>query len=417
MLGRSTADAPLFSKPPSGKSQDQPTPTVLVVGAGYVGEQLVRSFSNHYRVFALDISEARRCALQAQYAENSSVRVIGSLRECAAAQAFDLALISVPTVLRADCQSVDSAHIEAAAASVLPYARAGATVVVESSVTVGMTRQLFGAFRARGVFVGFSPERVDPGRRWPAFEEIPKIVSGLDAASLEQVQRFYTPVFASVVPVSSLETAEFSKLFENCQRLMLVAYVNEMADVCAGKGIDIHEVCAASATKPFGYTAFSPSLGAGGHCIPVNPWYILANCDAPLLRAAARRNQSRPAEKALEIATAAKRVAGRRNAPQPRVLLLGLAFKPGQASLAYAPAVAVARQLEQHGVRVSYLDDAVDSAPWPRVDAAAFVSRTSDDEYAIDADFDVVVVAHRPSAPQLAVLQVLRSAEVIYFAR
>ena len=406
------------------KRETQHKPTVLVVGAGYVGEQLVRSFSQHYSVFALDISEARRSSLRAQFAEHSSVRVIGSLSDSVAAQAFDLALISVPTILRADCQSVDSAHIQAAAATVLPHARPGSTVVVESSVTVGMTRQLFAAFRARGVYVGFSPERVDPGRTSPAFEQISKVVSGIDAASLAQVQRFYEPVFASVVSVASLETAEFSKLFENCQRLMLVAYVNEMADVCASKGIDIHEVCAASATKPFGYTAFSPSLGAGGHCIPVNPWYILANCEAPLLREAARRNQARPAEKALEIAAAAKRIAEGRGVSQARVLMLGLAFKPGQASLAYAPAFTAAQHLTQHGLAVSYLDDAVASAPWPRLEAAHFARRRcashaepGGEEYDVDDLFDVVVVAHRPTAQQLEVLQALRSAEVIYFAR
>jgi UDP-N-acetyl-D-mannosaminuronate dehydrogenase len=130
-------------------------------------------------------------------------------------------------------------------------------------------------------------------------QTIPKVVSGLDdlaPGSLNTIMRLYSKVFDTVYTVSKPEVAEMMKLYENCQRMMCIAYANEMADACIPHGIDPYEVCRAAATKPFGYMPFTPSLGVGGHCIPVNPYYLLSNSEFPLLKAATEKMWQRPAE-------------------------------------------------------------------------------------------------------------------------
>jgi len=134
----------------------------------------------------------------------------------------------------------------------------------------------------------------------PPARSIPKVVSGLDdcvPGSLDRIARLYGKVFDQVVKVSRPEVAEMTKLYENCQRMMAIAYANEMADACIPHGIDPFEVASAAATKPFGYLPITPSLGVGGHCIPVNPFYLFSNCDFPLLRAATEKMLNRPAAK------------------------------------------------------------------------------------------------------------------------
>jgi UDP-N-acetyl-D-mannosaminuronate dehydrogenase len=136
------------------------------------------------------------------------------------------------------------------------HARPVSTVVIESSVAVGMTRSLVGPLMStKGLKGGMSPERVDPGRVSPAFEDIPKIVSGLDAASLASISQL-CKVFKNMVTVSSVEVAEMTKLYEDCQRMVYAAYANEMADACAAIGIDAFEVSSAAASKPFDYLPF-----------------------------------------------------------------------------------------------------------------------------------------------------------------
>ncbi|CAO1636513.1 unnamed protein product [Parajaminaea phylloscopi] len=412
--------------------RDSADPIVLVVGVGYVGEQLVSAFSSVYTTYALDVSAPRRELLRNQYEDNRNVTVIGDITEHPDAMNFDLALISVPTLLRPDCKGVDTSHIESAVSLVTRYAKPFSTVVVESSVTVGMTRSLLSPLRERQVFVGFSPERVDPGRKFPLFEDIPKVLSGIDDDSLDQVHQYYDRVFARTVPVKSLETAEFTKLFENCQRLMLISYVNEMADACSEHGVDIFDVCEAASSKPFGYSPFTPSLGAGGHCIPVNPWYLLSNCNLPLLQHAAESNRDRALNKAQEVANLAKKVSSLRasqcsaaapsRAKAGRVLVYGVGFKKGSDCLSYSPSVILAKELSSLGVDVEYADPAVSSLSCPRFDTADFGKRVprhgaEGDESILDASFDVIAVAHRPEASDKAVFDSLRHCQVVYFSR
>jgi len=177
-------------------------------------------------------------------------------------------------MVKAD-RSIDLTYLSAAIQTVASHARPGSTVVIESSVAVGMTRELLrNLMSAKSIKAGMSPERVDPGRSYPPAASIPKIISGLDditAGSLASIYEVYSQAFDSIITVSSPEVAEMVKLYENCQRMVNIAYANEMADACMQLGIDAYEVCNAAATKPFGFSSYTPGLGVGGPCIPCNP--------------------------------------------------------------------------------------------------------------------------------------------------
>lgn len=186
---------------------------VLVIGVGYVGTHLVERFSSIYHMTAFDISQHRCAILTEQFSHIKTISVTNSL-QALGNQKFELCLIAVPTLLKNDGATIETRHLCSAIDTFKNICGTGTTVVLESSVAVGMSRNLLAPLRAIGMFVGFSPERVDPGRVAPIFQDIPKIVSGIDEESLEQVLKFYIPCFQTVVPVSSLETAEFSKLVE-----------------------------------------------------------------------------------------------------------------------------------------------------------------------------------------------------------
>jgi nucleotide sugar dehydrogenase len=329
--------------PPGSLPSFEPLPTVAVVGCGYVGKHLVETFAWHYNVIAFDVSDNRLIELS-QELRSSTIRFTSKASDLAKASHI---LISVPTVLNHD-KTIDTTYLRSAIAVVARHAQPGATVVVESSVAVGMTRSLVGPLMSsKGLKVGMSPERVDPGRTTPAFIDIPKIVSGLDAASLDSISALYGRVFPNMLVVSSVEIAEMTKLYENCQRMVCAAYANEMADACTSLGIDAFEVSRAAASKPFGYIPFQPGPGVGGHCIPVNPYYLLSTCEMPLLEKATTQSWQRPA-------TIAKRFMeklndmdfkcfgiGAHGVSQTRILVVGVGFKRGQSVLSNSPGAAI----------------------------------------------------------------------------
>ncbi|KAI2609157.1 nucleotide sugar dehydrogenase [Hypoxylon sp. NC1633] len=280
-------------------------PLVAIIGCGYVGTQLISCFSTQYDIIGFDVSKEQLQQLEEEYGgDESQASFTLDPRDLTKATHF---LISVPTLLKAD-KTIDTSYVRSALMNIRRYARTGSTVVIESSVAIGMTRQLLGPLaKERGFFAGMSPERVDPGRTDPPMKTIPKVLSGLDdvvPGSLDAITRLYSRVFDTIVPVSTPETAEMTKLFENCQRMVAITYANEMADACVGHGIDPYEVCKAASTKPFGYTPFTPGLGVGGHCIPVNPYYLLANSSFPLLKMATEIMWQRPekiGQRALDV--------------------------------------------------------------------------------------------------------------------
>lgn len=354
----------------------EPEPVVAVIGVGYVGTHPVEAFAHHYKVVAFDLSDERLLEV-AEQLDDLPIQFTSSASKITQASHF---LISVPTLLNAD-KTIDTTYLRSAIATVEQHARPGSTIVVESSVAVGMTRALVGPLMSsKNFLVGMSPERVDPGRVEPVFEEIPKIVSGLDRASLDSISALYGRVFANLLPVSSPEVAEMTKLYENCQRMVCAAYANEMANACDAIGIDAFEVSAAAASKPFGYLPFRPGPGIGGHCIPVNPYYLLATCEMPLLEQATTMSWQRPAEVAKQFMKSivhaedtVKRV--RLPADQLSILVVGVGFKRGQSILSNSPGVAIIRTLlSEWDVYVEFADPLVEADRigfCPKMDTAA----------------------------------------------
>ncbi|KAF4967903.1 hypothetical protein FZEAL_10462 [Fusarium zealandicum] len=375
-------------------------PLVAVIGVGYVGEHLVDVFSKNYNVLGYDVSEARTQQLAQKLPAGSSVRFTCKACDLADATHF---LISVPTLLLPN-KTIDSSYLRSALSAVSLYARRGAVVVVESSVAVGMTRELLGPLaKERGFFAGMSPERVDPGRVEPPAHSIPKVVSGLDdmvPGSLDAILRLYSQSFDHVVPVSRPEVAEMMKLYENCQRMVCIAYANEMADACVGHNIDPYEVCHAASTKPFGYQPFAPGLGVGGHCIPVNPWYLLSNSKFPLLQSAAEKMNARPADIAQRAVERLYREG--RDGTQPRVLVVGIGFKRGQSHLANSPGLELTKSLVlTNKVQVTWADPLVSQAAVPQI------ARLADSDWTVEAleqGFDMIIVAFRQDGLDFGVL-------------
>ncbi|GAM91416.1 hypothetical protein ANO11243_094660 [Dothideomycetidae sp. 11243] len=330
---------------------------VCVVGVGFVGESLVREFSKVHKTIGYDISTARINHLRPAFSDCPNA--VLSSDETVLAHGTHY-LIAVPTLLGAD-RSVDTTHLNNAIQMVLSYARPGCTIVIESSVSVGTTRKLLGAHT--DMYCGMSPERIDPGRISPAPADIAKVVSGLTPDALIQIQKLYTRAFTNIVAVSSPEVAEMTKLFENCYRMVNIAYVNEINDACLEHGIDPREMMAAAATKPYGFSSFTPGLGVGGHCIPVNPFYLFENNhDLPVLRQATKRTLARPKRMASvfhEHATKQMRKP-RFTRSKPRILVAGVAFKPGQSSIEQSPAAQFLGHLRRQGCsKLSFYDPLV----------------------------------------------------------
>lgn len=380
-------------------------PLVCVVGVGFVGEILLKEFGSVFPAIGFDISESRLAEIKDDFTALKGVRLSSSQSILKEATHF---CISVPTLLKPDW-SVDTRHLESAIDMVTSHARPGSTIVIESSVSVGMTRQLLGAYTDR-YFCGMSPERVDPGRTVPAAHDIPKVISALTPKALERMQDVYSKTFRTVVPVSKPEVAEMTKLFENCYRMINIAYVNEIADACQKANIDVHELVDAAATKPFGFQAFRPGLGVGGHCIPINPFYLMANNDLPLLRSATKATWDRPYALAREF-YAAKKSALR--GAEPRTLVVGVCFKPGQKVVDCSPGVAFASELKALGSKdLAFYDPLVEQSrvPWLRkLETAEFEAAK------IDAAFDAVAVCSRQENVAWRELENLSKASVKWF--
>ncbi|KAG5655395.1 hypothetical protein KAF25_006898 [Fusarium avenaceum] len=380
-------------------------PVVAVVGVGYVGTHLVSSFSSRYQVIGFDVSEGRINDLRQEFKGNMNVQFSRTQSDLVSATHF---LISVPTLLRPD-KTIDSSYLRDALKMVCQVARRGSTIVIESSVAVGMTRELVGPIAKRlGLFAGMSPERVDPGRTEPPVKSIPKIISGLDdilPGSLGAINRIYSTIFDDVVTVSKPEVAEMMKLYENCQRMVCIAYANEMADACIPHGIDPYEVCSAASTKPFGYMPYAPGVGVGGHCIPVNPYYLLSNSSFPLLEACSSAMHNRPAKLAQRLLSSLP-ITKRRS----RVLVVGLGFKPGQSQLDNSPGVDLVRSLAVSGAQVdlTWADALVKQEAVPQV------QRLAEHQWKKEflETFDVIVVAMKQHNMDFSLLADLEGVRV-----
>ncbi|MFB7600401.1 nucleotide sugar dehydrogenase [Streptomyces sp. NPDC056160] len=377
------------------------------MGQGYVGLPLaVRAAQMGHRVVGLDTNAGRVRALACGSSPVEDVRSaeLGPLLQGGAyhptakpedVAGFDVAVIAVPTPLSEGVP--DLSHVLAAGRLVGGYLREGALVVLESTSYPGTTRSVLGAvleevsgLRMGAQFaLGFSPERIDPGNRMWTLATTPKLVSGIDAASLQRTAAFYSGLVDSVVPVGRCEEAELAKLLENTFRAVNIALVNELAEVARDTGLNLREALEAAATKPFGFMRFEPGPGIGGHCLPIDPVYLswwaaqARGEGSRMIDLAAQINSARPA---YVVRRVTDHLAGRGRAlAGARVLLLGLAYKPGSSDLRESPALEVARRLAAAGAQVSAADPFVDPAAPPAHDGVRLTSATAGELAAADA--------------------------------
>jgi UDP-N-acetyl-D-glucosamine dehydrogenase len=259
---------------------------VGVIGLGYVGLPLIRLFATHgFRTIGFDIDAEKIAKLKKgeSYIQSISAAQLRKIRPRFEATAdfgrlrdADAIIICVPTPLLEDTRP-DLSFIRATAKTIGQQLREGQLVILESTTYPGTTREILKPeLDRKGVayFLGFSPEREDPGNRRFTNADIPKVVGGLDARSLELMSALYGSAVVRTVEVSSCEVAEAAKLLENIYRCVNIALVNELKMCFERMGIDVWEVIAAASTKPFGFQPFYPGPGLGGHCIPLDPFYL-----------------------------------------------------------------------------------------------------------------------------------------------
>lgn len=332
------------------------TETICIIGGGFVGSNLIDVFQSYYNVIVIDISIDRIVHLIKLYGQNKNITVLHSddcslfsneLKQCI------LFCIAVPTILTSN-NEIDDTHIKSAIQLTEKYIQENATVIIESSVYVGMTRKLLSHLTNKNIYVGFSPERIDSGRINPTPKEIPKIISGINQSSLEQINKIYSTVFHKIIPVSSLETAEISKLVENCFRMINIAYINEIDDACKQLNLNTDEIIDACSSKPFGFMPFYRSLGVGGHCIPINPfWLAVTSKDKiPLLMQATEYIYQRPKNKAHELINQFKNL--------NKILIVGFAFKSGEKTITNSPSLSFVDELLNFSLSITIFDPMVD---------------------------------------------------------
>ncbi len=275
---------------------------------------------------------------------------------------FDVAVITVPTPLRDGAP--DLSYVEAAAAQLARVLTAGAVVVLESTTYPGTTRELLipileaesGLRAGHDFFVGYSPERIDPGNATWTFENTPKVVGGLDADSLQLVEAFYLSLVDQVVPVSCLEEAELVKILENTFRHVNIALVNELAMFARGLDVDVWRAVDAAATKPFGFMPFRPGPGVGGHCLPIDPSYLSWRVRQHLgqsfrfVELANDVNEHMPDHVVARIQELLNDRS--RSVRGTDIVLLGLTYKANTSDFRESPSLRVAERLESLGANL-----------------------------------------------------------------
>jgi len=349
---------------------------VGVVGLGYVGLALVRALcKSGHTVYGFDVNETRVNEILAGKSPNESISDL-ELSEFLSYGLFrasfdpnliekcQIVLIAVPTPLD-ESGKPNLKNLLQACKEISPHLRDGVLVINESTSYPGTLRNLVAPTilelaKEVDVLFGCSPERVNPGDSKFGVENTPRVVSGLNEVAKARTISFYKHFVDEVILVDSPEIAEMSKLLENSYRLVNIAFINEVSDYCLRKGIPIREVIAAAQSKPFGFSPFTPSLGIGGHCIPVDPEYLLEDAlgvgaNLNILKSASLSN-SRRGDAACELVE-------RNSGPLEgkRVLIVGITYKSNIADVRESPAEGLVHALRNRGVTVEWFDPIVEN--------------------------------------------------------
>ena len=361
---------------------------IAIIGLGYVGLPLALLFSEErFRVTGFDIDAEKVATLNdsrsyihriepehiagARAAGFRATTDFSELREC------DAILICVPTPLHPD-HTPDMSFVTSTVEALAPHTHAGQLLVLESTTYPGTTDELVVPTLERlgrndlrvlrnghehdtleGLMVAFSPEREDPGNLTTPRREIPKVIGGIDTRATQAAVALYGTIFNRTVAMSSPAAAEMTKLLENIYRCVNIALVNELKQLCLAMGIDIWEVIDAASTKPFGFQAFYPGPGIGGHCIPVDPFYLSwrakqFNQPTRFIELAGEVNEAMPEFVVHTVERALEREG--KSLAKAKVLLLGIAYKRDVDDLRESPALTIFDLLERAGASVSYND-------------------------------------------------------------
>jgi UDP-N-acetyl-D-glucosamine dehydrogenase len=372
--------------PETSTAQETPGATVdvAIVGAGYVGVPLAQVFAEAGRsVLLVDVDAGRVAALNRgeSYIEDvpsEKLRELVAEHGLRATTDYDelrdaaAILIALPTPLSRQ-REPDLSIVRSAAREISTRLRPGHLVVLESTTYPGTTRDDVqpileaGSGLTAGVdfHLAFSPERVDPGRTDWTTRNVPKVVGGVNEESTEAAAALYASAIDTVHRVSSPEAAELTKLLENIFRSVNIALVNELAQLCDRMGIDVWEVIDAASTKPFGYMRFEPGPGLGGHCIPIDPFYLTWKArefdfTTEFIELAGKVNADMPYYCRSRVSQALNHGAGK-SLSASRILVLGVAYKADIADMRESPAVKLIELLTNAGAEVSYHDPFVPS--------------------------------------------------------
>jgi UDP-N-acetyl-D-glucosamine dehydrogenase len=359
---------------------------VGIIGLGYVGLPLALLFAEQKFVvtgFDVDVRKIDTLAkggsyiyrIAAEEIQSAQAHGFSATADYSQLTAMDAIIICVPTPLN-EYHEPDLSFITDTTHSIAPHLRAGQLVVLESTTYPGTTEEVMipilekenraelraarnGALTGKEFFVAFSPEREDPGNTTVARRDIPKVVGGLNPQASELAAALYGSIFARTVPVSSPAAAEMTKLLENIYRCVNIALVNELKLLCLRMGIDIWEVIGAASTKPFGFHPFYPGPGLGGHCIPIDPFYLSWKAkefdfQTRFIELAGEINNNMPYHVLSSVAGALNQ--HKKAVNGARVLVLGVAYKKDIDDLRESPALTIIELLQKDGAQVSYND-------------------------------------------------------------
>ncbi|HUV26973.1 MAG TPA: nucleotide sugar dehydrogenase [Anaerolineales bacterium] len=379
------------------KIQDR-SAKIVILGLGYVGLPLATIFAEAgFNVVGVepDKTKVEKLRLGESYVQDVSSKKIEQLMQSGTLQATtdfsvleeaDAVSICVPTPLR-KTGDPDLSYILDATDELAKYMHPGVVVVLESTTYPGTTREILlpkltensGLKVGEDFFLAFSPERVDPGREdWTTYNT-PKVIGGITTTCTEVASLWYQQALETVVPVSSAESAEMTKLLENTFRMINIGLVNEMAIMCDRLGLDVWEIIDAAATKPFGYMKFTPGPGLGGHCIPIDPLYLswklrALNYTARFIELASEINTGMPRYVVSKIQDALNEHGLPLKGSQ--ILVIGAAYKPDVDDIRESPSLDIIGLLRQKGAKVSYHDP--------------YIPRISHDDYSLESVPDLV---------------------------
>lgn len=359
-----------------GKLRDK-SAVVGIIGLGYVGLPLAVAFAEAgFKVLGFDVQQKRvdKVNLGTTYIADVSQKRLSAVLSSGLLQATtdqsrlsetDIISICVPTPLT-KTKDPDLSYVISEAEEIARHIHREQLIVLESTTYPGTTREVLlpiletsGFKCGKDFFLAFSPERVDPGNSKYNIKNTPKIVGGIDAASTELAAEFYGRISDKVVRVSCPEAAEMTKVFENVFRSVNIALVNELAQLCEKMGISVWEVIQSAATKPFGYTPFYPGPGIGGHCIPLDPYYLANKAreydfHTPFIELAAEINEGMPYHTVNRIVELLNQ--GGTSVKGAKVLILGVTYKKDTEDTRESPSLKLIELLDHKGALVDYHD-------------------------------------------------------------